>query len=81
MKKEELGILQSEFVFDRLSGSAGSITAVSMGDKHYFRKKGKAQCPNTERQQTCHQVLRRGVTAWQMEQAGRAGQAAFMAFL
>ena len=33
MKKEELGILQSELVFDRLSGSAGDITAVSMGEK------------------------------------------------
>lgn len=65
MKKEELGILQSELVFDRLSGSAGNITAVSMGNKHYFRKKGKTVCPNTESQQTHHQVTARGVAAWQ----------------
>lgn len=60
-----MDILQNELVFDRLSGSVGNITAVSMGGKHYFRKKGKTECPNTERQQTHHQVLRRGVTAWQ----------------
>ena len=80
MKKEELGILQSELVFDRLSGSAGNITAVSMGDKHYFRKKGKTECPNTERQQTHHQVMARGVAAWQsldmdkQEQWNRLGE-------
>ena len=65
MKKEELGILQNELVFDRLSGSAGDITAVRKGNKHYFRKKVKTKCPNTERQQTHHQVTARGVTAWQ----------------
>lgn len=81
MKKEVIDdILQNELLFDRLSGSAGNITAVSMGDKHYFRKKGKTQCPNTERQQTHHQVLRRGVTAWQsldmdkQEQWNRLGE-------
>lgn len=80
MKKEELGILQSELVFDRLSGSAGNITAVSMGNKHYFRKKGKTECPNTERQQTHHQVTARGVVAWQsldmdkQEQWNRLGE-------
>lgn len=52
MKKEVMDILQNELVFDRLSGSAGNITAVSIGNKHYFRKKVKTQCPNTERQQT-----------------------------
>lgn len=65
MKKEELDILQNELVFDRLSGSAGNITAVSMGDKHYFREKGKTECPNTKCQQTHHQVTARGVAAWQ----------------
>lgn len=65
MKKDDLDILQNELVFDRLSGSAGNITAISMGDKHYFRKKGKTKCPNTERQRTHHQVMARGVTAWQ----------------
>lgn len=80
MKKEELGILQSELVFDRLSGSAGNITAVSMGNKHYFRKKGKTVCPNTESLQTHHQVTARGVTAWQsldmdkQEQWNRLGE-------
>ena len=65
MKKEELDILQNEFVFGRLSGSAGNTTAVNMGDKHYFRGKVRTQCPNTERQQTRHQVTARGVAAWQ----------------
>lgn len=65
MKKEVIDILQNELVFDRLSGSAGNITAVSMGNKHYFRKKVKTQCPNTEHQQTHHQVTARGVAAWQ----------------
>ena len=80
MKKEELGILQSEFVFDRLSGSVGNITAVNIGDKHYFRKKGKTECPNTEHQQTHHQVTARGVAAWQslamdkQEQWNRLGE-------
>ncbi len=75
-----MDILQNELVFDRLSGSAGNITAVSMGNKHYFRKKGKTECPNTEHQQTHHQVLRRGVTAWQslamdkQEQWNRLGE-------
>lgn len=49
MDKKELGILQNEFLFDRLSGSAGNITAVNMGDRHYFRGKGKTKCPNTDR--------------------------------
>ena len=81
MKKEVIDdLLQNELVFDWLSGSAGNITAVSMSDKHYFRKKGKTVCPNTERQQTHHQVLRRGVTAWQsldmdkQEQWNRLGE-------
>lgn len=80
MKKEVTDILQNEVVFDRLSGSAGNITAVSMGDKHYFRKKGKTECPNTERQQTHHQVTARGVAAWQsldmdkQEQWNRLGE-------
>ena len=43
----------------------GNITAVNMDDKHYFREKGKAECPNTEHQQTHHRALGRGVTAWQ----------------
>lgn len=80
MKKEDLDILQNGLVFDRLSGSTGNVTAVSMGDKHYFRKKGKIECPNTEHQQTYHQVLRRGVAAWQsldidkQEQWNRLGE-------
>ena len=80
MNKEATDILQNEFVFDRLSGSAGNITAVNMGDKHYFRKKGKTECPNTERQQTHHQALGRGVAAWQsltmdkQEQWNRLGE-------
>lgn len=80
MKKEVMDILQNELVFDRLSGSAGNITAVSMGNKHYFRKKVKTQCPNTEHQQTHHQVTARGVAAWQsldmdkQEQWNRLGE-------
>ena len=80
MKKEVMDILQNELVFDRLSGSAGNITAVSMGDKHYFREKGKTECPNTKCQQTHHQVTARGVVAWQsldmdkQEQWNRLGE-------
>ena len=33
MKQEAMDILQNELLFDRLSGSAGDITAVSMGEK------------------------------------------------
>lgn len=80
MKKEVIDILQNELVFDRLSGSAGNITAVSMGIKHYFRKKVKTQYPNTEHQQTHHQVTALGVSAWQslttdkQEQWNRLGE-------
>lgn len=75
-----MDILQNEVVFDRLSGSVGNITAVNMGDKHYFREKGKTKCPNTEHQQTHHQIMARGVTAWQsldmdkQEQWNRLGE-------
>ena len=65
MKKEVMDILQNEFVFDHLSGSTGNITSVSMGDMHYFREKGKTECPNSEHWQTHHQVLAHGVAAWQ----------------
>ena len=75
-----MDMLQNGFVFSRLSGSAGNITAVSMGNKHYFRKKGKTVCPNTESQQTRHQITARGVAAWQslatdkQEQWNRLGE-------
>ncbi len=49
MKKEELDILQNEFVFGRLSGSAGNITAVT--------SEGRAR-PNTRIQRGSRHIIR-----------------------